>query len=292
MTTGSILSASALPPAMILVGAGVAKLLDRSRVDVVVVPPLKGAHTGLRMPANLWRAVGVVEAGLGGLVLAKDSVIACATAAGAYAVFALVATTTRLTNPLAACGCFGWTRRRTVTFEHIVSLVVLVALATIAALERTHGPVWYRAGAGFPWIVLVAGIGGTALLYAGLRGATLASALRQGAVMVERWWCAGIVYQRRRAATKALQGPDMTEWLAGIGELPARPHEVWRDGYWRFEKYELAEPEARSLVLAIHLGIRSSRLAVALVDVEESKIIRRIELGPDRKQRPRILTAG
>jgi hypothetical protein len=292
MTAGSILAAAALPPALILVGAGGAKLLDRGPATVLVVPPLRGVHNGLRLPVKLWRAVGVVEAGLGGLVLAKEPVVACATAAAAYAVFTLVATTTRLTNPRAACGCFGWSRRRTVTYGHIASLLVLSALATIAALMRGHDPAWYRAAPGFPWLILLAGIAGTALLYAGLRGASFTSALRRVESIAERWWCAAVVYQRRRTATKTLQGPDMTGWLAGLGELPARPCEVWRDGYWRFERYELAEPASWSLVLAIHLAIRSSRLAAALVDVDESRTIRRIELGPDKKQRPGILTAG
>jgi Methylamine utilisation protein MauE len=112
-----------------LVGAAALKLADRTGTAIAA------ATFGLRGPAArwIWLPLAVLEAGLGGALIAGPTAAAAWTAAGVLAVFAIAQVGAIAAGRSGApCGCFG--RRGHLSWRSVARAALLAAAALLLAL--------------------------------------------------------------------------------------------------------------------------------------------------------------
>ncbi len=265
---------------MILVAAGAGKLLSGLPPRIVVVPPRGGSSRAVSVPRWTWRVGGAAEVSLGSALLLGGAQSIRLLVMSAYIVFFGTSLTIRVRNPRAACACFGWSRRNTVTITHIAVLAVLAGVAGVLAFR--HGLLVGEQLDQLGVKMILLGAVATGAAYCGLnriplRWQNVAALLRRAETV--------LVGDRavRRRVDRALRRPELVD-LIGDYAVTRPATERWKDGQWAFATFplEMTSDDDRGekhLVLAVTRRIvPASRepLAAAVVDLARSVVIRQV----------------
>ncbi|SEG76998.1 Methylamine utilisation protein MauE [Thermomonospora echinospora] len=254
--------------AMVLAGAGLAKLLVREPVPVRP-PPVHGvpeppAATGwavtLRRSRPVAAGLGLAEVTLGaGLMLCPYPAVRAA-AATLLAAATWVVAELRQRTPDAGCGCFGGLSDERVGLRDIArtALLAAAAFATLGATDT--GVQIARTG---PWQVWA---------LCGLELALLAALSPEPAALLRRRQRPTVPCERRRS--------PLTETYATLRRSdPWRRHrhmldggdplDVWREGCWRFLAYSAHQNGHQvEVVFAVSTAHRNRTVRAAVLPTE------------------------